>query len=115
MMTKNSNRKTTQNINANITLDKFTQSLLKKIPANQQGEVESMEENIKPEHVRAGGIEVAIWVNNNGKGDYTTITMQRSYKDKEDKWQKTNTLRISDIPKAVLALSKAYEKIVLKE
>ncbi len=101
-------------------LDKFTNvlpSLLKEIPA-QQGEAEKKmadEKNSKPEHVRVGSIEVAIWVNNNGKGDYQTVTMQRSYKDKDDKWAKTNTLRVNDIPTAILALEKAYEKIVLKE
>ena len=68
-------------------------------------------EKEKPGHVGVGGIEVTIWGNNG----FQTVTMQRTYMDKNNEWQKTNSLRINDIPKAVLALEKAYEKIVLKE
>ncbi len=102
-----------------VTLDKYTSSscdvLSKKIiPAKKymRGEVKKMEGNNKPaDRVKVGGIEATIWDNGNfGK----TVTLQRSYKDKDD-WKKTNSLRINDIPKAVLALEKAYEKIVMKE
>jgi len=65
-------------------------------------------EKEKPEHVRVGGIEVTIWGNNG----FQTVTMQRTYKDKSNEWQKTQSLRVSDIPKAILALQKAYETIV---
>ncbi|MDI6917680.1 MAG: hypothetical protein QMC80_07795 [Thermoplasmatales archaeon] len=68
-------------------------------------------EQATPSHVKVGGIEVTIWGNNG----FQTVTMQRTYKDKNNEWQKTNSLRPNDIPKAVLALEKAYEKIVLKE
>ena len=97
-----------KNINtAPITLDKFT--LSKKHPQTGE-EVKKMEGN-KPEHVRVGGIEVAIWDNDKmGK----TVTIQRSYKDKNNEWQKTASFRTNDIPKAILALQKAYENIVLK-
>ena len=100
-----------------VTLDKYTK--LSKKFSNVREEVNKTmtdeAKNSKPEHCRVGAIEVAIWTNNSGKGDYQTVTMQRSYKDKDDKWQKTQTLRINDIPKAVLALQKAYEKILVKE
>ncbi|MBA3043886.1 hypothetical protein FP804_01970 [archaeon] len=68
-------------------------------------------EKEKPEHVRVGGIEVTIWGNNG----FQTVTMQRTYKDKNDEWQKTQSLRVNDLPKAILALEKTYEKMVLKE
>ncbi len=38
-----------------------------------------------------------------------TVTFQRSYLDKEGNWQQTNSLKVNDIPKAVLVLQKAYE------
>ena len=107
-----------------VTLDKYTTStmcdvLSKKENLQRQGEVKNImaetTKNSKPDHVRVGSIEVAIWTNNSGKGDYKSVTMQRSYKDKDDKWQKTGSLKVNDIPKAVLALQKAYEKIVMKE
>ena len=37
------------------------------------------------------------------------VSFQRSYLDKEGTWQTTNSLRVNDIPKAVLVLNKAYE------
>ena len=38
-----------------------------------------------------------------------TVSFQRSYLDKEGNWQTTNSLKVNDIPKAVLVLNKAYE------
>lgn len=73
-----------------------------------------MELENAPEHVRVGGIEVTIWRNTAGNG-FATVTLQRNYKDKNDQWQKTQSLRVNDVPKAILALQKAYELLVLKE
>jgi hypothetical protein len=73
-----------------------------------------MEANDKlPEHLRVGGIEVTIWrALNTG---FATVTLQRNYKNKNNEWQKTNSLRLNDLPKAILALQKAYELLVVKE
>ena len=38
-----------------------------------------------------------------------TVSFQRSYLDKDGNWQRTNSLKVNDIPKAVLVLNKAYE------
>ena len=38
-----------------------------------------------------------------------SVTFQRSYLDKDGNWQTTNSLKVNDIPKAVLVLNKAYE------
>jgi len=84
-MTKNSNKKYT-----NITLDKFTQNLLKIIPAKKEQEgVKKMEGNQPIYKVKVGGIEVAVW-SNHGKnnGGFETVTMHRTYKDKNNNWQK---------------------------
>lgn len=67
-----------------------------------------------PKHVRVGGIEVAVWQNALESG-FATVTLHRNYKDKNDNWQKTQSLRVNDIPKAVLALQKAYELLLLRE
>ncbi len=64
----------------------------------------------------AGGLQVAVWENESKTGGkFHTVSMDRSYKDNKDNWQKTNTLRVNDIPKAVVALTRAYEFAVLKE
>ena len=38
-----------------------------------------------------------------------TVSFQRSYLDKEGNWQTTNSLKVNDIPKAILVLQKSYE------
>ena len=65
--------------------------------------------------VKVGGIEVAVWENTSKEGSkYFTTTMERNYKDGEE-WKKTNSLRANDIPKAILALQKAFEFVAIKE
>jgi hypothetical protein len=69
---------------------------------------------------KAGAVSATIWANSgqNGKGEetsYSTISLDRSYKDKEDKWQHTNSMRLHDLPKAALVLTKAYEYLVLND
>ena len=67
-----------------------------------------------------GVISATVWKNSGtskegSPTEYKTITLQRRYTDKDGKWQSTNSLRINDLPRAVLVLNKAYEYIVLKE
>ena len=75
----------------------------------------------KPEKkFRASPVTATIWVNeattkDGEKAFYRTISLERSFKDKEGEWQKTNSLRTNDLPKALLVLNKSYEYIALKE
>lgn len=65
---------------------------------------------------RAGAVQVAVWENQGKEGSsFYTVSLDRSYKDKNDEWKKSNSLKTSDLPKAVLALQKAYEYLALKE
>ena len=65
--------------------------------------------------VSVGGIEAAVWENSSKDGKkYFTTSMERNYKDGEE-WKKTGSLRTTDLPKAILALQKAYEFQALKE
>jgi hypothetical protein len=75
------------------------------------------EENLPEKKFRAGAITATIWKNTsqNGDGEYSTISFERSYKDKNDNWQTTNSLRVNDLPKAKLVLNKAYEYLVLNK
>jgi hypothetical protein len=69
---------------------------------------------------RAGPISATIWLNE-GKNDkeesveFKTISFGRNYLDKDGNWKSTNTLRVNDIPKAVLVLQKAYEFLALDD
>lgn len=60
---------------------------------------------------RAGGMKASIWENKKSEeeGTYLSCSLVRSYMDKNNKWQETNTLRSHDIAKAQLVLSKAFE------
>ena len=66
---------------------------------------------------RSGAIVATIWSNeavrDGKKVEYKTVSFERSYKDKNDQWQTTNSLRTADLPKAILVLSKAYEHLAL--
>ena len=67
-----------------------------------------------------GAISATIWKNSgtskSGQDvEYRTITLQRRYKDKNEQWQSTNSLRVNDLPKASLVLNKAYEHLVLRD
>jgi hypothetical protein len=76
------------------------------------------EKNPPIKKFKAGAISAAVWENQaqNNKGEvisFKSISFDRNYKDANGEWQKTNSLRTSDIPKAVLVLSKAYEFLAL--
>ncbi len=79
-----------------------------------------MEKNRPEKKIRAGGVSATIWANEglNKAGEkvtYRTISVERNYKDKEDNWKSTNSLRVGDLPKAVLVMNKAYEYLMIKE
>ena len=68
---------------------------------------------------KAGPVAATIWLNNGqsreGKPvEYRTIAIDRVYKDKTGAWKNTNSMRINDLPKAALVLTKAYEYAVLQ-
>ncbi|MFT4261699.1 MAG: hypothetical protein ACMXX9_04680 [Candidatus Woesearchaeota archaeon] len=68
---------------------------------------------------RAGSVSATIWLNereeDGKKTGFKTVNIERSYTDKDGKWHNTNILRVSDIPKAVMVLNKAYEYLALNE
>ena len=62
---------------------------------------------------RHGPCSASVFENEYTRGDETfttrTVSFQRRYMDKDGNWQTTNSLKVNDIPKACLVLSKAYE------
>ncbi|MBW2987000.1 hypothetical protein KY336_00475 [Candidatus Woesearchaeota archaeon] len=70
----------------------------------------------RPEkQISTGAIQASIWNNVKGNISFKTISLNRRYKDQNGKWQSSNNLRVADLPKAQLVLSKAYEYLMLKE
>ena len=77
--------------------------------------------NLPEKKFSTGAISATVWKNigkNKKTGEdveFRSITLQRAYKDKNDEWQHTNSMRVNDLPKAALVLNKAYEYLVLRD
>jgi len=75
--------------------------------------------NIPEKKIRAGPLSATVWKNKTVKDgevvEYTTVSFERNYKDKDGNWQTTNSLRMNDLPKAAIVLQRAYESLVLRE
>jgi len=68
----------------------------------------------RPEHtVRVGGIQIAIWSNDTGKGTFQSITIDKSYKDGAN-WKRTKSFKPTDLIKIQLGLNKVLEYLYLK-
>ena len=75
--------------------------------------------NLPEKKFRAGAVSATVW-KNAGKGsqgteqfEYRSVSFERSYKDPQGNWKTTSSLRMNDLPKALLVLEKAYEFIAL--
>ena len=62
---------------------------------------------------RHGPCSASVFENEYQRGEDTftirTVSFQKRYRDKDGNWQTTASLKVEDIPKAVLVLNKAYE------
>ncbi len=68
----------------------------------------------------AGAISATVWQNTSSGSEgqqmgYYTVSLQRSYKDRDGNWKHTSSMRLNDLPKARLVLSKAYEFLVMRD
>ena len=84
---------------------------------NKTNSTYTQTKNMPVKKFRAGPIQAAIWENDSQieeAGKFKTISLDRSYKDKNGIWQKTNSMRINDLPKASVVLTKAYEYLILE-
>lgn len=64
---------------------------------------------------KAGLLTLSLWENEVENSTIKSFTFQRSYKDSEEKWQHTQSLKASDLPKLKLLINKAYEDSLLLE
>lgn len=69
----------------------------------------------KPETVfKVGAVRASVFrnvvIDNSGKSvPLPKVVIEVRYKDKTGQWNGTNSLSLNDIPKAILALQKAFE------
>ncbi|MCL4215943.1 MAG: hypothetical protein KJ052_02910 [Candidatus Hydrogenedentes bacterium] len=77
-------------------------------------------ENNKPEmKVKVGAVSASVWkrthtTKDGRKFESRQVSLDRTYKDAKGEWKSTNNYDINDVPKAILALSRAYEHIATK-
>lgn len=62
----------------------------------------------------ASGITATVWTNTKDGKTFRTVSFDKRYKDKEGNWKSTNSLHVSDLPKAIMVLGKAFEYAALK-
>jgi len=74
--------------------------------------------NMPEKKFRCGGITATVWSNTiikDGENKkYHSVNIEKSYKDKSDQWQKTQSLSIKDLPKVALVTAEAYKYLTLK-
>ena len=71
----------------------------------------------KPETVfKVGAVRASVFQNTIEKAGRSIalpkVVIEVRYKDKNGNWQGTNSLSINDLPKAILALQKAFEYLM---
>ena len=63
----------------------------------------------RPEHtIRYGRVEVAIWQRQSEDRTWYSFSLSRSYKDKDEQWQRTSKLDEDDLLPTAKALEEAY-------
>jgi len=65
--------------------------------------------------LKAWPITATLWGDPSDLGGFESIQLTRSYKDNEDNWMSTQSLRESDIPKAIFLLNKIYDYLLVKK
>lgn len=74
-----------------------------------------MEDSIRPEQkYKVGAVCASVWKrtqqNANGQPfEVRKVVLDRTYRDAQGNWASTGSLDVNDVPKAILALTKAYE------
>ena len=61
--------------------------------------------------MKSGAVVGTVWQNEGQNGPFYTITFSRSYKDREDNWQRTTNLRQKDMPDVQTVAGLVTEKI----
>ncbi|MCX7013700.1 MAG: hypothetical protein NTW86_14295 [Candidatus Sumerlaeota bacterium] len=75
----------------------------------------------KPEKAfKVGAVRAAVWENRRLSSEGKTfssykVLVERTYKDEREGFKSTGSLGVDDIPKAILALSKAYEYLLYRK
>jgi hypothetical protein len=61
--------------------------------------------------IRAGSVSASIWENVTEKGTRTSVTVQRSYKDKDGKWRNVDSYSGPELLELAHVALKAYDRL----
>lgn len=65
---------------------------------------------------KSGSIQVSIWENMSKAGhEFESISLDKRYKDSNGEWKSSHSFKVSDLPKAIICLQKAFEFLSLRE
>lgn len=98
--------------------EKFKQLILKMQTTcfSEIKKVVCMEKNNPEKKFRAGTISATVWKNQSKEGnEFSSVSFEKGYKDKNDEWKATSHLNVNDLPKALVVIGKAFEYLSLKE
>ena len=65
--------------------------------------------------IRVGGIQVSLWENETEKGVMRSVTMSKSYMDKNKQWQTTQSYKPQDLALLKIGMDKLMEHIYIKD
>jgi hypothetical protein len=73
-------------------------------------------ESNKPAHtIRYCNLKVTIWKNPGQSGDFYSVTLSRSYQDKEDQWHDVSNFNTNDLPTVAKICNDAHSWITWQE
>lgn len=75
--------------------------------------------SIVEKKISAGNISATVWNNkremNGVEIEMKSISLQRSYKDKNGEWKHSTSFSINDLPKIQLVMDKTYEYLTMQK
>lgn len=78
--------------------------------------VQSSAPRVPDKRFKVGGITATVWKGISPKGaTYFNVQLAKSYKDKDNNWKTTNSLKDYEVPKAMVLLQKAYEYVISQQ
>lgn len=70
----------------------------------------------KPAHtIRYRNLKATIWKNASNNGDFYSVTLSRSYQDKEDQWHDASSFNTNDLPTVAKLCNDAHSWITWAE
>ena len=64
---------------------------------------------------KVGNVQAAVFENKVGENTIQSVVCSKSYQDKDEKWQNSNSFKMSEIPFVIRALQKVWDARYIKE